>query len=136
MKQVLIAIICIALSSGAFAQNQLAAERKAFFTEQLALTPTESKAFWPIYDQYLTELEILRLDRKREIAQAKLNQSHLSDKELESLVDNRIVFKQKEVDIEKKYNERFKQVLPIEKVAKVFLAQEAFKRRLVNKLSN
>ncbi len=136
MKKIVVLGIVLALTCfSGYAQENIAAERRAFFTEQLVLSPAEGKTFWPAYDQYLAELEILRLDRRKEIAQAKLNSANLSDKELEALVNNRIVFKQREVDIEKKYNEKFKQILPIDKVAKLYLAQEAFKRKLVNKLS-
>lgn len=136
MRYTLFLLIGLFSSLAIQAQDNIAAERKNFFNEQIGFTPAENKAFWAVYDQYLTELQILRLDRKKEIAQARLNSSNLSQKEIELLVDNRIALKQHELDIEKRYCEKFKQVLPIQKVAKVYLAQEAFKRKMVNKLSD
>lgn len=136
MKYTLLLLIGLFSSQATQAQDNISAERKNFFNEQIGFTAAENKAFWTVYDQYLIELQILRLDRKKEIAQARLNSSHLSEKEIESLVDNRIALKQHELEIEKKYCEKFKQILPIQKVAKVYLAQEAFKRKMVNKLSD
>ena len=136
MKHLLFICIALLFSFSIYAQDNVAADRKVFFAEQINFTPAESKAFWPVYDQYLTELQILRLDRKKAIAEARLNSANLTDKQIELLVNNRIVLKQHEVDIEKRYCEKFKQLLPIQKVAKVYLAQEAFKRRMVKKLSD
>src|SRR5437899_8464784 len=38
-------------------RSDLKADRKALIAQQMALTPQESDAFWPIYDSYLAEVE-------------------------------------------------------------------------------
>ena len=58
----------------------------------------------------------------------------LSDADYSNLVDSEMQFKSKELEIDKKYNEKFKDILPIEKVAKLYKAQESFKKELVRQL--
>jgi len=60
----------------------------------------------------------------------------LSDKEVEQLVDNEITFRQKEIDLQKEYHIKFKGILPIKKVAKLYEAEEQFKRYLLNELKD
>ena len=55
----------------------------------------------------------------------------MSDAELEKAVDGEIIFRNSELEILKKYHPQFKKVLPIRKVARLYKAEEDFKRRLV-----
>ena len=58
----------------------------------------------------------------------------MADKDVEKLVDGEIAFRQAEIDVLKKYNPQFKKVLPMKKVAKLYRAEEDFKRELLQKL--
>ncbi|QQR95672.1 MAG: hypothetical protein IPJ93_02755 [Bacteroidota bacterium] len=60
----------------------------------------------------------------------------MSDKEVEKVVDDEIVFRQSELDIIKKYHAQFKQVLPIKKVARLYQAEEDFKKELLRQLKD
>jgi Spy/CpxP family protein refolding chaperone len=106
----------------------------AFLTKKLNLTPEEAQQFWPVYNQYTDKLQELRRKRRMENKEAKHNFEEMSDKEVEHAVDNEIVFRQKELDIQKEYHAKFKSVLPIKKVAKLYEAEEQFKKVLLDKL--
>ena len=58
----------------------------------------------------------------------------MSDKEIEQTVDSEIIFRQKELDLQKEYHSKFKAVLPIKKVARLYQAEEQFKKVLLDKL--
>jgi hypothetical protein len=58
----------------------------------------------------------------------------MSDADCEKLINNTIEYKQKEVDLIKKYTVEFKKVLPVKKVAMIFKAEMEFKRHLLKKL--
>lgn len=105
-----------------------------FLTEKLDLTPEEAQKFWPVYNQYHNKQEELRKTRKMEVREGAANLENMNDKDIEALVDNEIVFRQKELDIQKEYHKQFKSVLPIKKVAKLYRAEEMFKRELVRKI--
>ena len=107
-----------------------------FITQKLDLTPTEAQQFWPVYNQYSDKMDDLRKKRREDKREAKRNFDELSDKEVEQQVDNEIIFRQKELDIQKEYHAKFKSVLSIKKVAKLYAAEEEFKMVLLNKLKD
>jgi DNA-binding MarR family transcriptional regulator len=106
----------------------------AFLTRKLDLTPEEAQQFWPVYNQYTDKLQELRKKRRMESKDAKHNVDEMSDKDVEQSVDNEMVFRQKELDIQKEYHAKFKAVLPVKKVAKLYQAEEQFKRVLLDEL--
>ena len=106
----------------------------AFITNKLDLTPDEAKKFWPVFNQYSDELQGLRKDRRERNRNAREDFDKLGDKEVEKVVDDEIVFRQQELDVQKKYHAQFKSVLPIKKVARLYRAQEEFKRELLEKI--
>ena len=139
MKKIGSLLFLLILSGIAFAQpgsrgENVESYRIAYLTKELALTPEEAKTFWPVYNSYQAEIQKLRRERKMAIMAAKSGTQ--SDKEIEALVDNEIVFKQNMLNIEKKYNQKFKEVLPMSKVAKLYQAEDGFKRELVRKIQD
>ena len=108
----------------------------AFITEKLDLTPQEAQQFWPLYNQYNDKMMELRKKRRQDHREARSNFDELSDNEVEQLVNNDLATRQKELDLQKEYNEKFKAVLPIKKVAKLYAAEEQFKVVLINKLKD
>lgn len=127
--------LIITLLGTSFAQKgQTKEERKAqkiaFITERLALTPEESKAFWPVYEQKNKErkaaIKAIKGNRK-ENPHKKLEE--MSDQEVKTLLDNIIKVKQAELDIQKKYNDKFLVILPPKKVAKLYHIEREFKKQ-------
>ena len=108
----------------------------AFLTTKLDLTPEEAQKFWPVYNQYNDKLQELRKKRREDERLAKKNFEELSDKEVEQAIDNDLAFRQKELDLQKEYNTKFKAVLPIKKVSRLYNAEEQFKRVLIHKLKD
>ncbi len=117
-------------------KENIEAMKIAFITQKLDLTPEEAQQFWPIYNQYSDKTMELRKKRRQDNREARQNFDELSDKEVEQLVNNDLAIRQKELDLQKEYNEKFKAVLPIKKVAKLYAAEEQFKVVLINKLKD
>jgi len=117
-------------------KEKIEAMKIGFLTKRLDLSPEEAKGFWPVYNQMTKELETIRKNRKSDRPDSKEEFSNMTDKEIEKLVDNEIVFRQQELDVMKKYHEQFKKVLPIKKVALLYRTEEEFKRYLIDILRN
>ncbi|MBL0329071.1 MAG: hypothetical protein IPP64_06570 [Bacteroidetes bacterium] len=115
-------------------KDNIEAMKIAYLTSKLELTPEEAQKFWPVYNQYNDKLAELRKKRKMDVREAKKNQEEMTDKEMEQAMDNDFAFRQKELDLQTEYNSKFKAVLPIKKVAKLYQAEEQFKRVLIDKL--
>lgn len=106
-----------------------------WLTTKLDLSADEAKLFWPIYNDYVREQNTLRRERMQKmISFRKIAEiEDLSDAEIQSLILNDFDFKQRDLNIEKKYYNRFKSNLPIKIVGKFYRAQEAFKKELLNR---
>lgn len=117
-------------------RENIEAQRVAFITQELNLTPEEAQKFWPVYNQYTEKLQESRKKRRQEMKDSKENIDEMSDKEVEKLVDEEIIERQKELDLQKEYHSKFKAILPIKKVAKLYRAEDKFKRVLLNKLKD
>lgn len=114
-------------------KERVEAMKVAFITQKLDLSPEEAKVFWPVYNQYQDELEQLRKNRREN---AKQNMDDLSNAEIEKMVDGEIGYRQAELDLLKKYHPQLKKVLPIRKVARLYRAEEEFKRQLLEMIQD
>lgn len=141
MKKIIL-IITVLMTISGFGQAQpkenvderIAALKVGFLTDRLNLSAEEAKSFWPVYNNFRDELEALRKSRRENIRMNEDKLDELSDKEVEKSVDAELAFRQSEIDIFKKYHSQFKQVLPIKKVAKLYRAEEDFKRQLLERM--
>jgi len=115
-------------------KDKIESMKIAFITNKLDLTPDEAKRFWPVFNQYTNELKAVRKDRRDRNRDAREDFDKLADKEVEKLVDEEVVSRQQELDLIKKYHTQFKSVLPIKKVARLYRAEEEFKRELLERI--
>ena len=105
------------------------ARKIAFFTTKMDLNSEESQNFWPVVNEMNVELKELRNKNAhgRMILMDKKSED-LSDKELEEILDARMQIGKEQIDIKIKYHEKFKKVLPIQKLAKFYQATREFKK--------
>ena len=59
-----------------------------------------------------------------------------SSKELEKLLDAYLDAQQAQREIDEKASDKFMKVLPVEKVAKLYMAEERFRRRQIHRLNH
>ncbi len=117
-------------------KEKVDAMKIGFLTDRLSLSPEEAQTFWPVYNQYQAEMEKLRMSRRDDHQSAKENMDEMTDAAAEKFVDGEIAFRQNELDIMKKYHPQFKKVLTPKKVAKLYRAEDDFKRRLLEMIQN
>ncbi|GDX52636.1 hypothetical protein LBMAG27_16830 [Bacteroidota bacterium] len=121
-------------SDGGDKKEKIEAIKIGYITKQLNLTADEAKVFWPVYNQYDAEMEVIRKGRLTELMNAKNNFESMSDADVSKTIDNEFNSQQQELNIKKKYNEEFKKVLPVKKVAKFWVAEQKFKLYLLEQL--
>ncbi|MBI2967146.1 MAG: hypothetical protein HYY40_04960 [Bacteroidetes bacterium] len=117
-------------------QDYILAMKISFITKKLNLTPQEAQVFWPLYNQYQDELETLRKNHKKEQDALKDAFATMSNADIEKYVDAEIIFREREIEILKKYHPQFKKVLPVRKVALLYKAEEEFKRHLIKQIKS
>ena len=116
------------------AQERFNAQRIAFFTERLRLTPKESQEFWPVYNEYQDKKNKI-IEKRRELNRNLVqNQQTLSDKEIEALGDQYVETMIEEAQLLKTYHARFKEVLPTRKVPRIYHTENQFKTYLLRQI--
>ena len=108
------------------AQNR-EARKIAYFTSKMQLNSEESQNFWPIVNEMEAEIKGLK-DANAHGRMMLIGKEEISDKELEEIMDSRIQMSKDMIDIKIKYHEKFKEALPIKKVAKYYEATKDFKK--------
>lgn len=105
--------------------------RVAFITQKLNLSSTEAQQFWPIYNGYRADMKQLKLEA---IEDNDVDQ--MTDKQAESYIMERFSVQERQLNLDKKYYAKFKEVIPVKKIAQLFNAENEFKRRLLKALKN
>jgi TolA-binding protein len=108
----------------------------AYLSQRLNLTSDEAEKFWPIYNQYKTDKDALRKQRQDDLQAVKKagGIDNMNDADVQKLIANETDFETHELDMRKQYVVKFQQAVPIRKVAKFFIAEDEFKRYLLNQL--
>lgn len=141
-----IIIITAALVFGAvnaFANNEtkedwkekLQAEKIAFLTMEIGLTPQEAQVFWPVYNEINEEKDQAMYEViKYYWEMSKAIEAGKPEKEIKTLLDKYLEAQEKQRKIDNDAADKYKKVLPTEKVAKLYIGEEKFRRLNIRKL--
>jgi len=133
-------LFAFALTSIVFAQsreekrkeafNNFRKKRITFITEKVKLTPKEAEVFWPLSNELQEKkFELNKPIREKRRTLRTAGQT-LTETDYKFLIDTNIDIKLKEAQLEKDYLEKFKKILPAEKIYKYQRAEEEFMRQL------
>ena len=93
------------------AQDDIQQAKIAFFTEEISLSTAEAEKFWPVYNEHQAKKKELREEYK----------------------DNPGPAEQKAMsELSSKYDTMYKEILSADKVGKLYKAEEAFKKILLD----
>ncbi len=108
----------------------------AYLSQRLNLTSGEAEKFWPIYNQYKAGQDELRKQRQGNIQAVKKVDGidNMSDADVQKLIADETDLETRELELRKQYVVKFQQAIPVRKVAKFFIAEDEFKRYLLNQL--
>ena len=106
--------------------------RVAFLTNRLDLTTDESTRFWPVYNEYSRK----RMELRRDMFDQKRDhrRRELSDEESRKALDEQFSIQEKELALKKNYYEKFKGILPAQKLAKLEPAEMEFNQEVIRRL--
>ncbi len=116
-------------------REEIKKQQIEFVSSKLALSADEESKFTPLYSKYLDEFEELRIKQKTEKLE-KVDLTFMSDAECEKLMQEMIQYREAEIALIKKYNEEFKKILPVKKVAMIYKAEHEFKKQVIKKFKS
>ena len=109
--------------------DRINAAKVAFFTQQLDLTVDEAQKFWPVYNEYNKEVDAVRDELRK--ANMTMNNPEKKADELRAALKSYSDSQKKEAQLTEQYINKLLKILPVEKVAKVFTAEELFRMQLL-----
>ncbi len=116
-------------------KEKMMSEKIAFFTTEMNLTPEEAQKFWPVYNAYCKEED--EAHRKIMKTFKELNEaisSEKSSKEISAYLNRYLKAREDKRELSNEAAERFKKVLPDDKVARLYIAEEKFRRNQIHRL--
>ncbi len=139
----IVTVFLLALASGTSEGSSLCndqwgermqAEKIAYLTSAMDLTPSEAEKFWPVYNS---------LEKERRTAFGKMIKSYNALKEsldagrpeheISTLLDNYLKAVSESREAELKFAPKLREILSTEKVARLFIGEEEFRRAQIGK---
>lgn len=136
MKRIFILTIVMLITLSAFGQGREAmrerikAQKVAFITERLDLTPTEAQQFWPIYNEFEEKVNTMRRDDLRDVRQ-KMREGNLTIAEAQDLLDQFMAVEENIHQAKKQLVKDLGNVIPPQKIIALKAAEDAFNKRLM-----
>ena len=113
-------------------KEKIMSEKIAFLTMEMNITPEEAQAFWPVYNQVEQEKDaaLEQVIKSYKALSAAVEQNANTEKLLEAYFEAQQNLRK----VDNEAPERYKAVLSAEKVAKLYVAEEKFRRQHIRKL--
>lgn len=113
-------------------KQRILSEKIAFLTVEMGITPEEAQAFWPVYNEVSKERDeaMINVFKTFKAMEDAIEAGKYTSKLLDSYLD--ALERQKEAD--SKAAARYRKVLSEEKVAKLYIGEEKFRRQHIRKL--
>ena len=130
MLQILLFALATSIAAPSFAQDpnsnmeilrqKIKADKKLVVASNMNLSEAEAKAFWPIYEEYQTELRKVNEQLAAVIVNyaADFNANTLTDDKALRLVDQMMMAEQADTTLKQTFVPRLSKVLPGKKVAR------------------
>ena len=118
-------------------KEKMMSEKIAFLTIELGITPEEAQAFWPVYNEINKERdEAMHNVFKTYKALENAVEAGKSEKEVSSLLDKYLDALDAQREVDSKAAGRYRKVLSEDKVAKLYIGEEKFRRQHIRRLHN
>lgn len=134
--KIIFVFVAVLLSRSSFAQNKadkIEALRADFITKKLQLSANESEKFWPLYNELNDKIKTLKKNLRKTFT---IDPEKLSDADAEELYQIDVRSKVLEAEVYKQYSEKIKAVIGVKKAVKLKIAEQDFKREVINSIKD
>lgn len=106
----------------------------AYFTENLELTPEEAEKFWPVYNKFNDQKDVLRRNRSMRHRNNSDDGKKLTEEEAEVVIDQLIETRQKELVLDVEFHKELKTILPATKIMNFYITEVKFREYMLKRL--
>ncbi len=114
------------------AMRKIESARIALITERLGLSPAQAERFWPIYNEYSTQRRQIRNQWTE--ARKGVDPQTMTEQQSQQMMNLRFEVKQKELNLEKDYAKRLREVISSQQILSLRNAEDDFKRMLLQRI--
>ena len=108
-------------------RQRIEAQRVAFITQRLSLSPEEAAKFWPVYNEYKDALKDQRDDMERP------DLDNVSDTEATAIIEKHLQMEEKRIQLKKGLYTKLKSILSPKKILLLHSAERDFNRDLLKR---
>jgi len=136
LRSVMLLLLTTSIAYGKQAnpkQQRIHAAKMAYMVDRLQLTPEQSAAFVPVYNNYERDFRAVRAPF---IKKYKLNEQEEEQQNMtvRQYVEDDLDYQQQVIELKRSYNERFLKVISSRQLADMYIAEREFKQVLVKRL--
>ncbi|RYE22020.1 MAG: hypothetical protein EOP42_25045 [Sphingobacteriaceae bacterium] len=99
-----------------------------YLSDNLHLSNDEATKFWPIYNNYQKEMNVVLHQKRQNMLNSKSN--------AQDVVSDNFEYDSKILNIKKRYNDDFSKILPPEKVMAFWKGERQFNEEMIKRLKN
>ncbi|RYE30131.1 MAG: hypothetical protein EOP42_12820 [Sphingobacteriaceae bacterium] len=99
-----------------------------FLSDNMHLSNDEANKFWPVYNQYQQEMNVVLHQKRQNMVNSKNN--------AQDIVKNNFEYDSKILTIKKHFNDEFSRILPPEKVMNFWKSERQFNEEMIKRLKN
>jgi len=112
---------------------EIKAQKSAYITTKLSLTPEEAQRFWPEYNAYDEARDNLRRELRNVMRGGVQESSTMTESEAEKALSRGLVLKQQELDLERTYKDKFVKSIGAGRTVALFKAERDFQREVLRR---
>jgi len=101
--------------------------KTAFFTPELNLDKKKAKQFWPIYNEYESELHKLRKREHRDIP----NLECITEDDAENMLDEYVAIEKQDYILKQKLFNDLKEIMTAQEIIKLHKLEDEFHKKLI-----
>ena len=101
-------------------REAMRADKKVVVADNMQLTEPEAKAFWPVYEEYQTEMTAVGDRTVKLIEDYAANYQAMTDEAAGKLLKEMMSIQGERLKVQEKYLPKFQKVLPMTKVARFY----------------
>lgn len=99
-----------------------------FLSDKMHLSSDEAGKFWPVYNQYRQDMNVVLHQKRQNMLNSKNN--------AQDVVNDNFEYDSKILNIKKHYNDEFSKILPAEKVMGFWKSERQFNEEMIKRLKN
>ena len=141
MKNIILIVLLLWSGVGVWAQDKLTDEKRkefdaqkvAFFTQELDLSPAEAAVFWPLYNEMQKKNREIEADMRKSFHEVR-NAKGLKETDYKEAIGKMLGYEARLHEVKKEYYQKMIQVVPASKIWKLSDAERKYHRQLFDKL--